>query len=62
MLKGEADWLYLERIDTDETGFEFDLARPGVVESHQVKRQTAGQDAWRIAGLGYTASCRAPVL
>jgi hypothetical protein len=51
ILKGEADRIYLERIDTDETGFEFEIAAGGLVEHHQVKRQISGDSGWRLKDL-----------
>jgi hypothetical protein len=51
LLKSEADWIYLERIDTDETGFEFEIASEGVIEHHQVKRQISGDAGWRLKDL-----------
>lgn len=32
LLRGDAESIYLERIDTDETGFEFEIAADGVIE------------------------------
>lgn len=51
VLKGEADWIYLERIDTNETGFEFEIGTRGVIEHHQVKRQISGDSGWRLKDL-----------
>jgi len=51
LLKGEAEWIYLERIDTDETGFEFEIATDGVIEHHQAKRQISGGTGWRLKDL-----------
>lgn len=51
ILGGEAQWIYLERVDTDETGFEFDLALGEFVEHHQVKRQTTSAAGWRLRDL-----------
>ena len=48
VLKGDADWVYLERIDTDETGFEFEIGSSGVIEHHQVKRQISIDSGWRL--------------
>lgn len=51
LLKGEAEWVHLERIDTDETGFEFEIGTGGVIEHHQVKRQISGDSGWRLKDL-----------
>ena len=51
ILKGDADWVYLERIDTDETGFEFEIGSGGVIEHHQVKRQLSVDSGWRLKDL-----------
>ncbi len=48
VLKGEVDWVYLERIDSDETGFEFEVGVRDVIEHHQVKRQISGDSGWRL--------------
>ncbi|MFL5846260.1 MAG: hypothetical protein ACJ762_16350 [Solirubrobacteraceae bacterium] len=51
ILKAEAEWIYLERIDTGETGFEFEIATGESVEHHQVKRQISGDSGWRLKDL-----------
>lgn len=52
LLKGEAEWIYLEPIGEAGAKVEFLLGRAdGRIEAHQVKRQHCGRGHWTIADL-----------
>lgn len=64
VLAEQASYISLEPIDEAVSGAEFRLAREGVLEYHQVKRQTGRASSWTMASLrreGVLAAIRAAV-
>ena len=51
VLRGEADWIYLEPPGEEGEGVEFSLSAASGTEYHQVKRQLTGKGAWSLREL-----------
>ena len=51
VLRGEADWIYLEPPGEEGEGVEFSLSTASGTEYHQVKRQLTGKGVWSLGEL-----------
>ena len=51
VLRGEADWIYLEPPGEEGKGVEFSLSVASGTEYHQVKRQLTGKGVWSLSEL-----------